>query len=76
MCFSTEDIMPPIPNHDAPPAPESREEEEGYRILLSKLEGNYRVVEGMLSNEAGRYPKLNREELIKRILKRFERYGR
>lgn len=61
---------------DAPPAPATHEEAAQYRILLGKLEGNYRVAEGMLLNEANRHPGLSREALIKRIVKRFESYGR
>jgi hypothetical protein len=60
---------------DAPPAPASRGEEEQYRMLLSKLDGNYKVAEGMIANESRRHPELNREDLIKRIVIRFERYG-
>ncbi len=67
---------PAMLDQDAPPAPESRYEAEQYSILLSKLDGNYKVAEGMLSNEARRYPSLSRESLIQRILIRFERYGR
>jgi hypothetical protein len=62
--------------NDAPPAPTSRFEAEQYQILLSKLEGNYKVAEGMIANEARRYPNLKREKLIERIVLRFERYGR
>jgi hypothetical protein len=61
---------------DAPPAPKSRSEADQYRTLLSKLEGNTKVAEGMIANEARRHSKLSREELIKRIVKRFEHYGR
>jgi hypothetical protein len=61
---------------DAPPAPASRSEADHYRRLLGKLEGNYKVAEGMIANESRRHSELNREELIKRIVDRFERYGR
>jgi hypothetical protein len=61
---------------DAPPAPSSRSEADQYQRLLSKLEGNYKVAEGMIANESRRHSDLNREELIKRIVTRFERYGR
>jgi len=59
---------------DAPPAPSSKSEEEKYRSLLAKLEGNYKVAEGMIANEARHYPTLTREELIVVIVKRLERY--
>ena len=61
---------------DAPPAPSSRIEAELYRELLGKLEGNYKVAEGMIANEARRHPGLERAELIRRIVGRFERHGR
>ena len=59
---------------DAPPAPSSKSEEEKYRSLLAKLEGNYKVAEGMIANEARQHPTLTREELIVVIVKRLERY--
>jgi hypothetical protein len=61
---------------DAPPAPSSRFEAEQYRALLSKLGGEYKVAEGMIANEARRHPSLERAELIRRIVTRFERHGR
>ena len=61
---------------DAPPAPSSRFEAEQYRALLGKLDGDYRVAEGMIANEARRHPELERAELIRRIVARFERHGR
>jgi hypothetical protein len=61
---------------DAPPAPTSKYEAEQYRLLLSKLEGNYKVAEGMIANEARRHPNMDRAELIRRIVGRFERHGR
>ena len=63
-------------DQDAPPAPASKAEADGYRNLLSKLEGSTKVAEGMIANEARRFPGLGRTELIQRILTRFERYGR
>ena len=66
----------PSMNEDAPPAPSSRFEEEQYRLLLSKLEGSYKVAEGMIANEARRHPELDRAQLIRRIVVRFERHGR
>jgi hypothetical protein len=63
-------------DQETPPAPATRSEAEQYRKLLSKLEGNYKVAEGMIANEAGRHPELIREELIIKIVNRFERYGR
>jgi hypothetical protein len=61
---------------DAPPAPTSKYEAEQYRLLLSKLDGNYKVAEGMISHEGRRHPELERPELIRRIVARFERYSR
>jgi hypothetical protein len=61
---------------EGPPAPATRSEADQYRRLLSKLDGNYKVAEGMIEHEARRHPDLIREELIKRIVNRFERYGR
>ncbi len=61
---------------DAPPAPASLTEAELYRKLLGKLDGNYKVVEGLIMNEARRHAGLDRENLMKRIIKRFERWGR
>jgi hypothetical protein len=61
---------------DAPPAPASRTEAELYQKLLAKLDGNYRVVEGLIANESRRHSALNREYLMKRIVERFERWGR
>ncbi len=61
---------------DAPPAPGSKVEAEQYRLLLSKLDGNWKVAEGMIAHEARRHPGLDRVELIHRIVARFERYSR
>jgi hypothetical protein len=61
---------------DTPPAPSSRSEDQQYRILLTKLDGNYKVAEGMIANEQRRFPDLTREEAIVRIVKRLERYGK
>ncbi len=63
-------------DEDAPPAPSSKLEAEQYRILLSKLDGNYKVAEGMIAHEGRRYPGLDRLELMRRIVARFERYSR
>ncbi len=60
---------------DAPPAPTSKYEAEQYRMLLKKLDGNTKVAEGMIANEARRHPGLERAELIHRIVTRFERHG-
>jgi hypothetical protein len=69
--------MPPAAmDEDAPPAPASAAEAAAYRTLLSKLDGNYKVAEHMIANESRRYPTLLREELIQRIVRRLERYGR
>jgi hypothetical protein len=64
-----------IVNPDAPPAPASREEAVKYQRLLGKLEGNYRVAEAMIANEGRRHGELSREQLIARIVERFERHG-
>jgi hypothetical protein len=61
---------------DAPPAPSSRYEGEQYGLLLKKLDGNTKVAEGMIANEARRHPGVPRAELIHRIVTRFERHGR
>ncbi len=65
-----------VMSDDAPPAPASRYEAEQYRLLLKKLDGNTKVAEGMIANEARRHPDLERAELIHRIVTRFERHGR
>ncbi len=61
---------------DAPPAPGSRAEADLYRKLLGKLDGNYKVAEGLIANELRRHSELDREGLIKRIVDRFEHWGR
>ncbi len=61
---------------DTPPAPSSKSEDQQYRILLTKLDGNYKAAEAMIANEQRRYPTLTREEAIVRIVKRLERYGK
>jgi hypothetical protein len=61
---------------DAPPAPESRAEAAQYQILLGKLKGDYRVAEAMIANERRRHGDRTREQLITRIVERFERHGR
>ncbi len=66
----------PVMSDDAPPAPSSKYEAEQYRMLLKKLDGNTKVAEGMIANEARRHPDLERAELIHRIVTRFERHGR
>jgi len=68
--------LEPAIDDDAPPAPASKYEAEQYRLLLSKLEGDYRVAEGMIANEARRHPDLDRAELIRRIVGRRERHSR
>jgi hypothetical protein len=60
----------------APPAPTSRSEAAKYQVLLGKLDGSYRVAEAMITSEARRHADLSREQLITRILQRFERHGR
>jgi hypothetical protein len=66
----------PAMDEDAPPAPASKLEAEQYRILLSRLDGNWKVAEGMIAHEGRRHPGLDRIELIRRIVARFERYSR
>jgi hypothetical protein len=61
---------------DGPPAPASRAEAAGYQVLLTKLQGDFRVAEAMIVNERRRHSGLNREQLISRIVARFERHGR
>jgi hypothetical protein len=61
---------------DGPPAPASRGEAAKYRLLLGRLNGSYKVAEAMIANEARRHANLNREELMTRIIERFERHGR
>jgi hypothetical protein len=61
---------------DGPPAPSSRAEAIKYQALLAKLKGEYRVAEAMIANEKRRHSELNREQLISRIVERFERHGR
>ncbi len=68
---------PPAPKQDdGPPAPASRTEAAKYQRLLGKLDGSYKVAEAIIANEARRHAELNREELITRIVQRFERQGR
>jgi hypothetical protein len=43
---------------------------------LGRLDGSYKVAEAMIANEARRHSDLNREQLIERIIQRFERHGR
>ncbi|HEX8991079.1 MAG TPA: hypothetical protein VF784_05325 [Anaerolineales bacterium] len=64
----------PDMSDDAPPAPSSKYEAEQYRQLLKALEGNTKVAEGMIANEARRHPDLDRSELIRRIVSRRERH--
>jgi len=61
---------------DTPPAPSSKSEDRQYRILLVKLNGNYKVAEAMIANEQRRHPILTREEAIVHIIQRLERYGK
>jgi hypothetical protein len=63
-------------SQDGPPAPESRAEAAQYQLLLGKLQGDYRVAEAMIANERRRHGDLTREQLIARIVQRFERHGR
>ncbi len=64
------------PKKQAPPAPTSQGEAEGYRTLLGKLGGDFAIAERMISNESKRHPGLNRDAWIRGILLRFDRYGR
>jgi hypothetical protein len=61
-------------NEDTPPAPQTKREEELYRSLLIKLDGNYKAVETLIALEAQRYPALTRQERLERIVRRFERH--
>jgi hypothetical protein len=61
---------------EGPPAPASRAEAAKYQTLLGKLQGDYKVAEAMIANEARRHSALSREDLITRIVQRFERHGR
>jgi hypothetical protein len=61
---------------EGPPAPASRAEALQYQSLLGKLKGDYRVAEAMIVNEKRRHGELTREQLISRIVERFERHGR
>jgi hypothetical protein len=61
---------------EGPPAPATRGEAVLYRALLTKLKGDFRVAEAMLANEKRRHSELSREQLIARIVERFERHGR
>ena len=64
----------PSMSDDAPPAPASKYEAEQYRTLLKKLNGEVKVAEGLIANEARRHPGLERAELIRRIVSRRERH--
>lgn len=66
----------PTADSYGPPAPASRAEAEKYQALLGRLDGNFKVAEGIITHEAMRHPNLDRTALIARILKRFEQYGR
>jgi hypothetical protein len=61
---------------EGPPAPATRGEAVLYRALLTKLKGDFRVAEAMLANEKRRHSELSREQLIARIVERFEHHGR
>ena len=72
-------VRPQSPNRvkdEGPPAPASRSEATKYQLLLSKLDGSYKVAEAMIANEGKRHNDLDREQLIERIIQRFERHGR
>jgi len=53
---------------DAPPAPASRGEAAKYQLLLSKLQGDFRVAEAMITNEQRRHGELNRNNLSAALL--------
>jgi hypothetical protein len=61
-------------DQDAPPAPSSRSEAAMYQRLLARLDGNYKVAEAMIANEARRHADLSREDLIARIVQRLARH--
>ena len=61
---------------EGPPAPSTRAEALQYQALLSKLKGDHRVAEAVLANEKRRHAELSRQQLIARVVARFERHGR
>jgi hypothetical protein len=66
-------------DESSPPAPTSHDELVPYRnllVLMTKLGIDHKAVEPMIENEARRHPTLTRKELIERIVKRLERYGK
>ncbi len=63
-------------DESVPPAPASEVEEEQYRTLLTRLDGNYKLIERMIASERERHPDFSRLALIERINTRMERYGR
>ncbi len=69
-------VRPKLIKRETPPAPSSRMEAQRYQALLGKLGGDYKAAEGMIASESKRHRNLTREQLIQRILVRFERYGR
>ena len=72
-------VRPHSPNpikEEGPPAPAFRAEATKYQRLLGKLDGSYKVAEAMIANEGKRHADLDREQLIERIIQRFERHGR
>lgn len=62
----------PSMSDDAPPAPSSKYEAEQYRRLLRVVNGETKVAEGLITNEARRHPGVERAELIRRIVSRHE----
>ena len=61
-------------DEDTPPAPSTGVEARLYRTLLRRFE-DHRIVERMIDHEENRHPGLNREQLMRRILNRWERYS-
>jgi hypothetical protein len=61
-------------DEDTPPAPSSSLEARLYRTLLRRFE-DHRIVERMINHEENRHPGLSREQLMRRILNRWERYS-
>jgi hypothetical protein len=62
------------PDEDTPPAPSSNIEARLYRTLLRRFE-DHRIIERMIDHEENRHPGLSREQLMRRILNRWERYS-
>jgi len=62
------------PDEETPPAPSSNIEARLYRTLLRRFQ-DHRIIERMIDHEENRHPGLSREQLLRRILNRWERYS-